>query len=625
MLPLGSFAQSYQEIAAKYPNEPAVFLKYHSQLRLYLQNEQPVAERIQEQDLMVLGQNNAGMFSRSAVYHSSFNELTALEAYTITADTKKKVPIGERKTIASSSNAVFYDDVKETSFDFPSMATGAVAHLKYTQFLKEAHLLNPFSYSVGVPGVDVAFSVTVPAEIEINYIIKNDTKGLLQLKKEKKKGQTVYTWTMKDVKNETRFGDAPDESYYEPHVIVYITSYTNSSGKHPFLNSVADLYKWNAAFTKGLNEQPDPTLKRITDSVTNGLKDDKAKASAIYKWVQKNIRYVAFENGLEGFRPRQAAEVCSKRYGDCKDMSSILTQMLRMAGIQANYTWIGTRDIPYQYSNVPLPIVDNHMIASAFINNQWMFLDGTSPNSILSLPPSAIQGKQALMGISDTAFKVLEIPIMASGTNTVVDSTFIRFTNNGIAGTESVWYNGYFGEDIYNAVQYLDAKSMKDYVKSRLTKASNKYLLNEYNIKQTAPAEKTANISADYEIPDYGKKIGNEFYINLNLGKLFNDQTIDTAKRKVPKEFDYKYEITANHILEIPEGYAVTYKPADLLVENDFYKLSITYKQTGKQLIATQKLVNKILMLQPNQFAEWNKPLAKVQAHYKEQVVLEKK
>lgn len=623
-LPCCLTAQSFKEVAAQYPNEPAVFLNYRTTLKLYMQHEQPVAERIQEQDLLILSEYNPGLFSRSAVYHSGFNELTSLNAYTVLADSKKQVPVGDRKTTLSSSNAVFYDDVKETSFDFPSLSKGAIAHTQYTQFIKEAHLLSPFYYSAGIPGIDVIFTVTAPAEININYVVKNDPKGLLKFTREKKKGQNIYTWTMKHVKNESSYADAPDDRYFEPHVIVYITSFTNSSGTHSFLNSVDDLYKWNASFTTDLNRSQDATLKKITDSITAGKTSETAKAAAVYSWVQKNIRYVAFENGLEGFRPRQAGEVCNKRYGDCKDMSSIITQMLRMAGIQAYYTWIGTRDIPYTYSEVPLPIVDNHMISTAWIDNQWYFLDGTSPNSTLILPPSAIQGKQALVGISDSVFKILEIPVIPAVVNTVEDTTVINFTGKGIAGKQTVWYKGYYGEDIYNAVMYRDAKNMQDYVKARLSKASNKYLLGEFVIDQPFPENKIASIHADFEIPDYGKKVGNEYYINLNLAKLFENQIIDTSKRKVPKEIECLYKYTSTHVLQIPEGYSITYKPDDLLVETDFYTLSIEYKQEKDTLIATQILTNKTLMLQPNQFNAWNQPLAKVQAHYKEQIVLEK-
>ncbi len=620
-----SVAQSTEEIMQRYANESAVLLNYRTELRLFLQNEVPVAERKQVTDLLVLNEKNASLFSRSSVYHSSFNELTSLDAYTLPPDSKRRIPVGEKKTATSVSQSIFYDDVKETSFDFPQLTRGAVAHTEYTQFLKDGHLLTPFSYPASIPGINVAFSVQVPDAMQIRYLVMNDSKGLLQLSTEKKRGQTTYTWRMNHVKNETAWNDAPDDRYYEPHVIVYISSYRNSAGEQRYIQNTDDLYKWNAAFLATLNQTEDPQLRRITDSLIAGKNSQLEKANAIYEWVQKSIRYVAFESGLEGFRPRQAAEVCSKRYGDCKDMSSILTCMMRMAGIKAYYTWIGTRHIPYKYTEVPLPITDNHMIATAEIDGQWYFIDGTSPNSKLHLPPDAIQGKQALISLSPTEYKVLEVPVMPASTNVVIDSTFVRLTDNGVAGHEKVTYKGYFGEDVYNALLYRDEKGLKDYVKTRMGKASNKFMLGDYQIHRTDPANSAAAIEASFEIPDYSKKVGNEYYINLHLEKLFENQRIDTARRKVPKEFDYQYEIVSHHLLEIPDGYQVSYKPEDLEVETPFYKLKIEYKTYKDRIIATQHLTHKVLMLQPEQFADWNKPLAKVQAHYKEQIVLEKK
>jgi Transglutaminase-like superfamily/Domain of Unknown Function with PDB structure (DUF3857) len=619
-----SKAQSFQEIQARYPNEPAVFLNYKTELRLFLQNDTPAAERKQVNDLMILSENNAGLFSRSAVYHSGFNQLTSMEAYTLVPGSKKKIPIGQTKTQNSTSRSVFYDDVQETSFDYPALTQGAIAHIEYTQLLKEAHLISPFSYGAGIPGLNVSFTAIVPDNMEIRYIIKNDPKGLLKLTTEKKRGNTYYNWSMQHVKNEDGYGDAPDDRYYQPHVIVHITKYTNSAGQQTFIQSVDDLYRWNASFTKTLNQTEDPTLRAITDSLVKPLQTPLQKAEAIYKWVQNHIRYVAFENGLEGFRPRQAAEVCSKRYGDCKDMSSIITQMLRMAGIEAYYTWIGTRDIPYTYTDVPLPIVDNHMIAVARIDNRWYFIDGTSPSSSIYLPPSSIQHKQALVGISDTKYEILTVPVADPVISSVEDSTFIHFTADGIAGKEKVLYKGYYAEDVHNALLYRDEKRLKEYVKTRMGKASNKFMLGEYKVTKHEAPSLEARIVADFEVPGYGKKVGNEYYINLNLEKLFENQLIDTAKRKVPRQFEYQGQITSHHILDIPAGYEVSYHPKDFEVETTFYKLKVQYKKQTNRIIATQQLTTKILMLEPTQFAEWNAQMPRIQAHYKEQIVLEK-
>lgn len=620
-------AQTNEEIKKIFPQRDVVFLNYKTHLTVKIKDGVPVAESQFEADKMFLNNNNPGRYSRYKVFHSSFSELKDLDAYTMVPDgTKyKKIKAGDTKTSNSVDRSVFYDDVKETSFDFAGLTENAIAHVSYSQFHKDAHLLTPFYFGSYLPLVNTSYTVTFPNDIRIKYIVRNDVKNIIHFTEEKKRKETVYTWTANNIETVEDFSDAPSDQYFQPHVIVYISSYEGENGTQSFLNSVDDLYKWNASFTKDLNISTDATLKKIVDSLTTGLTSEKDKAKNIYKWVRQNIRYVAFENGEEGFRPRQAADVCSKRYGDCKDMSSIITQMLRMANIKSYYTWIGTRSLPYDYTDVPLPLVDNHMISTAFINNQWVFLDGTDPNGIFGVPPSHIQGKEALISINEKEYKVIRVPVAEPPANLMLDSTFITLTDNGIKGHESVYYNGYAGNQVYNALLYQDATETKEYVKSRMGKASNKFILGEYSINKIDPSVNLINISANYEIPDYGKKAGNELYINLNLEKLLEGQLIDTAKRKIAKEIQYKYQVKQYHILEIPGGYKSTYLPQNFSFDNDIFSLKITYEIKNNSIIAYQEVVSKLIMVKPSQFNEWNRAIKAVMPQYKEAIVLEKK
>lgn len=620
----GSKAQLLPRMQQKYPNADAVHLQYSRDIRFFMQDGIPMAEALVQQDLLLLNERTAAFFTRSRVYHSGYNELQWMEAHTLLPDSKKKLPVTEKKTSAATRDAIFYDDLKETSFDYPSLQAGATTQLKYSIKHNEIRLLNPFIYTSGVPVERLAFSASVPDDIEIGYIIRNDNSGRFTMTTERKKNITTYRWEMKDAEFEDHYSDAPDQYYYLPHIIIYVKSYLAGGQRQKVFGTVDDLYAWNAGFLKELNKEKDANLKAITDSVTKGISAPLQKAAAIYKWVQSNIRYVAFENGLEGFRPRQAAEVCSKRYGDCKDMSSIITQMLHIAGIEGYYAWIGTRDLPYKYTEVPLPIVDNHMISVAKIEGQWYFLDGTAPHALINLPPPHLQGKQTLVAIDENKYEILTVPTQDEAVNVLTDSTFIHLQEGGIKGKGSIRYNGYFAADVWDALLYRNERNRQDFVKSKLVRGSNKYLLGKFDISGGAEHNHAA-IDAEFEIPGYGKKVGDAYYINLNLGRLFDNQTIDTAKRKVPMAFEYKYKFEVHHVLQIPEGYQLTYKPKDFAIETPFYKMEIGYTQQGDKVIATQRLHNKVLMLSPTDFEKWNKPLAGLQAQYKEQIVLEKK
>ena len=620
-------AQSGESIATAYPDQEAVFLQYNQELKLFIKDGQVVSESNNEREIMILSKQNAMSYSRFKIFHSSFNELTSLTGYTKIPDGNgyKKLKIGEQKTTGSLSRNVFYDDTKETSFDFQGITTNAVQYLQYKMFNKDAHLLTPFYLPSGIPVISATYTVVVPNDISIKYIVKNDAGAVFKFTEEKRRKETVYKWVVTNYKALKQYDNAPDDSYYEPHVILYVANFTVDNKTQPFLNDLNELYKWNYSFTKNLNTAPDDNLKKIVDSLIKGKKNDEEKARAVYKWVQKNIKYIAFESGLEGFMPRQAADVCSKRYGDCKDMSSIITEMLKLASIKAYYTWIGTRDIAYKYSEVPLPIVDNHMISTAYINNQWVFLDGTNPHAVFGIPPAFIQNKEALIAISENEYKVLTVPVAAASQNGMVDSTFISFTKDGIKGNEKVNYFGYLGEDHYNSLLYKNEAETKTFVKSRMGKASNKFILGKYTIDNKKIDDNKLDISAEFVIPGFGKKIGNEYYINLNLEKLFEDETIDIENRKIPVAEDYAFTYKQYHILEIPEGYKVSYSPKDFTFENDLVALKIKYETKNNTITAFQEVQKKKLLIYPNQFAEWNKAAAAAALQYKEQVVLESK
>ncbi len=624
---LTTFCQTVAEVNAAFPDKEIVYLNFNQELALKIQDGIVVAQSNYARDLMILSKTNAAVYSRSKVYHSSFNELTNLTAYTKVpdGDKYKKVKIGEQVTSGSQRSGVFYDDSKETSFDFLGTVPNAVQCLQYSTFNKDAHLLSPFYLPSSVPIMAATYSVVVPNDITIKYVIKNDPTNQFIFTEEKKKKETVYTWTVSKYKGIDGYGNAPDNSYYDPHIIVYVTSYTSNGKTEPFLADVNDLFKWNTSFTKDINIAPDAAMQKIVDSLIAGKTTETQKAKSIYNWVQHNIKYIAFEAGLQGFKPRQAADVCNKRYGDCKDMSSIITTMLRLAKIKAYYTWIGTRDLPYRYSETPLPIVDNHMISTANINGEWVFFDGTDPHAEYGVPPAFIQTKEALVALSQTEYKILTVPTIDAQKNGVLDSTFLTINAEGVQGNQSVNYYGYMGEDNYNALLYRNEAETKDFVKTKMGKASNKFILGKYKITNTKPEENIMNISAAFTIPGYSKKIGNEYYINLNLEKLFENQSVDINKRKVAIEQDYNYTINQYHILQIPEGYTVSYLPPNFNFDNELLCLKLQYEVKNGTVIAYQQVTNKTLLIQPDKFVKWNDAAKAVAAQYKEQVVLEKK
>lgn len=620
-------SQQVEEIAAKFPNALAAFTNVSREVKIVNKDGGLYIETTDEKELILLSDKASGIYNNGRVYHGSFDEVKLIEAYTKVPDGNKfkKIKVTEFKTESSKSNSIFYDDSKETVFDFPSTTQGSICYQKSIIAEKDIHLLTPFYFSNYLPVVQTNFTIEYPSNVNLKYIVKNNDAKKINVIEDVKGRTKKLTFYAANLEDRDYYSNAPGISYNEPHVIFYIASYiADEDKKVTVLETIDDFYKWNYSHLKTVNKESSAELKQLTDSITKNAKTSIEKAKNIFSWVQHNIKYVAFEAGLEGFVPRQAKDVCNKKYGDCKDMASLLTVMLNYANINAHYTWIGTRDIAYDYNDVHLPITDNHMICAANIEGKWIFLDATDPHCIFGMPTHGIQNKQALIAIDDEKYVIERVPIIDYKANEVIDTTSILLNANNIKGSITLHFTGYCGSDTYNYLSYKDEIQTKDFVKARVSKGNNKFLMNNYTLNKYDENNKKLSINASFEIPGYAKQIGDEYYINLNLDKLQNNTQIDTSKRKVDVEYDYKYNWRQYTILNIPEGYEISYLPKNYSSNTQDFGMTITYEKKGNQIHLSQQFISNTLLFEVKKFSNWNKTVKELNSQYKEQVVLKK-
>ena len=63
---------------------------------------------------------------------------------------------------------------------------------------------------------------------------------------------------------------------------------------------------------------------------------------AVSSFVQREIRYVAIEIGIGGFQSHAAESTFAKKYGDCKDKSTLLATMLQELGVTSHMLLVHT-------------------------------------------------------------------------------------------------------------------------------------------------------------------------------------------------------------------------------------------------------------------------------------------
>ncbi|PHR69257.1 MAG: hypothetical protein COA67_11045 [Lutibacter sp.] len=566
---------------------------------------------------------NKLFFANDLIHFDSFTDINDIEAFTENASSKIKVDHFETKD--SFGGSVFFSDQQSINFVFPAVKKGAKTTLRYKENIKDPHFLGSFRFGSFVPTKEAVYTVEVPKNVALGFKTFNLEKANVQFEKKETKRTTIYTWKANNIGDFRKEDKSLSILKYLPHVIVYIKNYKTKGVEKPVLNDVKDLYSWYVTLKNQVDKSNLEEVFNITENLVKDLKSDKEKAKAIFNWVQDNITYVAFEDGLGGFIPRGAASVCNKRYGDCKDMANILFEMLNHVGIEAHHTWIGTRDRPYSYYEVPTPIVDNHMITTVFIDDEIIFLDATDSYVPFGMSSSFTQSKEALIGISDEEFKIVKVPIQEKEKNTSLIETTITLEESTIKASEKRTMKGYEMVDfIYDAKYKKDDTSYEEYLNNKYQIGNNKTAYTKIDLGDLSSKNDSHSISYDIEINNYAKKIGSKIYLNLNLEKPLSTATIQADKQRFGKKIDHKYIRNYKTTFVIPEGYALKTIPKNIANELDLYGYSFTFEKKENKLIVNKIIYMNTLALENEQFEDYNIFIKSLIKAYKKSIVLEK-
>jgi transglutaminase-like putative cysteine protease len=609
--------------------------KYPGYSELILSETQTYDFTIQKNKLQVLQDNyyesiilsDIGIQNNSESFtYSELVPLKSFDAFTIINDNgrDKKIPIKQTNDKNATQNSIFFSDVKERKLTFSNLEIGAKKVYSYQSEFLDPYLLHKYIFANTIPMEKSSLEINTDENIEIGYKIFNDPNNEITFNKTTKKGKINYNWTLNQVNPLKYESNNPGYLYIAPHVIVYIKNYKINDKKIDVLGNTDQLYEYYKGFVKNLNTTEDENLKQITLELTQNLLNDEEKIKAIFYWVKDNIKYVAFENGYEGFIPRDAKLVNERKFGDCKDMSSIITEMAKYANIpNVNICWIGTRRIPYTYKDISTPAVDDHMIASFENKDKIIFLDATDKETRFGLPTGFIQGKDALIRNGDY-YKIVTVPIVKAQENMTEETLKLKINQNKIEGSGKLSINGLTRSRYLSSIGDASNKARFEMIKSLVLKGNNKFNLKDFKEENISNRDLSYNIEFYFDLDNYTIQAGNELYVNLFLDKPF-EKIIIEKDRKSMYEFDVLIKNKFNFELEIPADKIVQTIPKNSSLDNELMKYSINYIHTDKNVTLQFEIELKKILLDVSDFYSWNECIKNLKSHYNDTIILVKK
>src|ERR1700739_371961 len=287
------------------------------------------------------------------IYYGDYSNIVEIKSWT-----KNHASDIFSADIAAGDDDVFYSGLHCRAFTIPFSSLGEKERYsadRETSDLKHFTVI-PFPDYYPFEEKVVIFNVPKWLNIEFKEMNFDGYDITKTVSEDPKTHNTVYTYTAKNIKN-YHSGENNKPNFYAtaPHILILAKSFTAPAGgtSTNVFNSMDDVYNFCEKMVKDAGNKDD-AVKQLVTQLTQDKKTDLDKIKAIYYWVQDNVRYIAFENGISAWEPAPCQDVYKDKYGDCKGMANLLTVMLKDAGFDARRTWIGVNGIPYDFSTPTL-------------------------------------------------------------------------------------------------------------------------------------------------------------------------------------------------------------------------------------------------------------------------------
>lgn len=354
-------------------------------------------------------------WAQHAVYLDEHRKLLAAEGAAVHPDgQRQKVRRRHRDEVASPGDGVFHDSARYHVLQFPGVRVGSIVELE-TNVEVVPHFP---AGSVALLGDDRIERLRVEVRgggAGWRWRIDGPAEGLTA---EGSAGGVVVSGAGLEPP------DPPDAG-------------PGGAARYPVLR-----YAWDgdgtwAAVGRWYRELLAP-LPRGTPAVRERARgviadDRRATLEALTDLVQREVRYVAVEIGIGGYRPSPPAETLVRRWGDCKDKALLLIDLLDEAGIPAHPALVLADDDSRIDREFAAPGQFNHLIVAVpadavpaaegdAVAAGWLFVDPTQPSGGARWLGPAVQGQDALVVLPDGG-ELVRLPVLpaAEGWSLVVD------------------------------------------------------------------------------------------------------------------------------------------------------------------------------------------------------------
>ncbi|MDZ7374193.1 MAG: DUF3857 domain-containing protein [candidate division KSB1 bacterium] len=396
---------SLEEVPGReaYPDADAVVLLDEGHIEILSGSELELS--IFERHRIVKILTPAGLrYANVVIAYDPRNSVEGIQARTIGPD--GRITVLDKKSVYDVSlypSYVWYSDQRAKIFTFPAAEVGSTLEYRYRMHIRHLTFWHSWSFQDLVPVKLSRFTLVGPSEWEVRY----RTYGAQVEPKVNRAPQgfkSTYVWEMRDV-------PALASEFAMPPLKERLVRLAIAPAGVKEWKDVSSWYHGLAAPQMKVTEE----MRRLAEDLTRGISDPVLRLRRLFEWVRDKVRYVAVEIGIGGYQPHPAPEVFRNRYGDCKDMVTLLCAMATAVGIPVQQAIISTWHNGPPDTSLPSQLQFNHVIA--FCPELGVWMDPTEKGCPFGQLPWYDQGLPVLLVGPNGEAEILVTPRQPADSN----------------------------------------------------------------------------------------------------------------------------------------------------------------------------------------------------------------
>ena len=489
--------------------------------------------------------------------YGSSSEIDEIRARTITPS-GTIVPLREEDVhdVSLYPNFVFFSDQRAKIFTMPAIEPGAVLEYRYRIKVRDRTVWHGWRFQSEVPTLISRFTMLAPSEWPISF----RTYGIElepEIRRVPNGFKSTFRWEARDLPGMmTEAGMPPPSERFARLAIAPLG-----------FKSWNDVSAWYRKLSEP-REGDDDGIQQLVDSLIAGVSSRDEQMRILYEWVRNHVRYLAVEIGIGGYQPHRAAEVYAHRYGDCKDMTTILAAMGTAAGIRVHQVLISTWQNGIPDTTLPSPYHFNHAIAYAPEIRGGLWMDATAKGTPYGELPWYDQGVPVLVVVDNGEGRILVTPKAGVAANSERVSWRAELDESGRARVRArTVLTGALAMEARDDLAYATEQERKRWIEARLPReCASAAALEDLSLAGLMPVEDSLAVEVVFSTPVFAVREEDalRFRPSLIIASGLPDLFRPGARsHPVRFRFGMRRELTLD--LTLPEGWHV---PESLSVDS---------------------------------------------------------